>query len=97
MTVLRWTQTRPWGADWRETLPIAGKDGTLSRRFTGTPLEGQLFAKTGSLNASNALSGFITAKSGRTLTFSSFANDMPADKSVRDTVDAALNLIAAAN
>lgn len=93
---LRWTQTRPWGDAWRRTLPIAGKDGTLSRRFTGTPLEGRLFAKTGSLNASNALSGFITAKSGRTLTFSSFANDMPQDKSVRDTVDAALNLIAEA-
>ena len=59
-------------------------------------MEGRLFAKTGSLNASNALSGFITAKSGRTLTFASFANDMPADKSVRDTVDAALNLIAEA-
>ena len=96
VTFLRWTQTRPWGAAFRETLPIAGKDGTLSRRFTGTPLEGRLFAKTGSLNASNALSGFITAKSGRTLTFASFANDMPADKSVRDTVDAALNLIAEA-
>lgn len=96
VTFLRWTQTRPWGAAFRETLPIAGKDGTLSRRFTGTPLEARLFAKTGSLNASNALSGFITAKSGRTLTFASFANDMPADKSVRDTVDAALNLIAEA-
>jgi len=96
VTFLRWTQTRPWGAAFRETLPVAGKDGTLSRRFTGTPLEGRLFAKTGSLNASNALSGFITAKSGRTLTFASFANDMPQDKSVRDTVDAALNLIAEA-
>lgn len=94
VTFLRWTQTRPWGAAFRETLPIAGKDGTLSRRFTGTPLEGRLFAKTGGLNAASALSGFITAKSGRTLTFSSFANDMPADKSVRDTVDAALNLLA---
>ncbi len=96
VTFLRWTQTRPWGAAFRETLPIAGKDGTLSRRFIGTPLEGRLFAKTGSLNASNTLAGFISAKSGRTLTFASFANDMPQDKSVRDTVDAALILIAEA-
>ena len=72
-------------------------DGTLSGRFKGTPLAGRLFAKTGSLNASNALAGYMTAASGRTLTFAIYANDMPGDASARPAMDAALLAVAAAN
>ena len=94
---LRWTSAQPWGAAWRETLPIAGVDGTLANRFKGTTLEKRLFAKTGTLNATNALSGYMIAKSGRTLFFSAYANDVP--ESVRATrfMDAALEMIAEAN
>lgn len=95
--LLRWTQEQPWGAAFRETLPVAGVDGTLARRFIGTPLAGKLFAKTGSLNATNALSGFLIAASGRTLAFSAFANDVPGDASATGTLDAALLAVAAAN
>ena len=95
--LLRWTTAQPWGAAFRETLPIAGVDGTLARRFKGTPLEGKLFAKTGTLTVSNALSGFMTTASGQTLIFSAFANDMPSGTRATIAMDAALNLIAAAN
>jgi D-alanyl-D-alanine carboxypeptidase/D-alanyl-D-alanine-endopeptidase (penicillin-binding protein 4) len=94
---LRWTQTQPWGAAWRATLPVGGVDGTLARRFRGTALEGKVFAKTGTLNAANALSGFVTAASGRTLTLSILANDMPANVSATATIDKALLAVAAAN
>lgn len=95
--MLRWIAAQPWGAAWRATLPIAGQDGTLSKRFKGTALEGKLFAKTGSLNATNALSGYMVAKSGRTLTFSMIANDVPADAGATKYMDAALLLVAEAN
>lgn len=94
---LRWTQTQAWGPAWQATLPVAGIDGTLARRFRGTPLEGRLFAKTGTLNAANALSGFMVAASGRTLVFSAIANDMPGDASATAAVDKALLAVAAAN
>ena len=94
---LRWTQAQPWGAAWRQTLPVGGLDGTLRRRFAGTALDGKLWAKTGSLNAASGLAGFMTAASGQTLTFASYANDMPADGSATQAVDAALLAIAAAN
>ena len=94
---LRWTQSQPWGAAWRATLPVGGVDGTLARRFRGTALEGKVFAKTGTLNAANALSGFLVAASGRTLTFSALANDMPADVSATATIDKARLAVAAAN
>jgi D-alanyl-D-alanine carboxypeptidase/D-alanyl-D-alanine-endopeptidase (penicillin-binding protein 4) len=95
--LLRWAATQPWGAAWRATFPVAGVDGTLARRFRGTPLEGRLFAKTGTLNATNALSGYMIAHSGRTLVFSFYANDVPADASATRYMDAALALIAADN
>lgn len=97
VTFLRWTAAQPWGAAWRDTLPVGGVDGTLSKRFKGTPLEGRLFAKTGTLNASNALSGYMTGRSGRILTFSAFANDVPQDAGATKAMDKALELIAEAN
>ncbi len=97
VTLLRWAASQPWGAAWRATFPIAGVDGTLARRFRGTPLEGRLFAKTGSLNATSALSGYLVARSGRTLAFSFYANDVPDGASATQTMDAALILIAEQN
>jgi D-alanyl-D-alanine carboxypeptidase/D-alanyl-D-alanine-endopeptidase (penicillin-binding protein 4) len=94
---LRWIAAQPWGGAYRATLPIAGVEGTLTNRFRGTTLERRLFAKTGSLNATNALSGYLIAKSGRTLIFSAFANDVPEGGSATKSIDAALELIAEAN
>lgn len=95
--LLRWVATQPWGAQWRASLPIAGVDGTLASRFRGTGLERRLFAKTGGLNATSALSGYMIARSGRTLTFSFFANDVPGGGGTTATMDAALQLVADAN
>lgn len=96
--LLSWIARQPWGMAWRETLPIAGRDGTLQSRFKGTILEGKLFAKTGSLNASRALSGYLTTRSGKTLIFSALANDMPdgTDAQATAAVDRALIAIAEA-
>lgn len=94
--LLAWIARQSWGMAWRDTLPIAGRDGTLQNRFKGTLLEGQLFAKTGSLNASRALSGYLVTRSGRTLIFSVLANDMPdgTDSQATAAVDRMLVAIA---
>jgi D-alanyl-D-alanine carboxypeptidase/D-alanyl-D-alanine-endopeptidase (penicillin-binding protein 4) len=98
MTVLlRWIAAQPWGQAWRATLPVGGVDGTLAKRFKGTPLQGRLFAKTGTINATNALSGYMTAASGRTLIFSAYANDVPEDVVATKAMDEALALIASEN
>lgn len=96
--LLGWIARQPWGAAWRGTLPIAGRDGTLQNRFKGTLLEGKLFAKTGSLNAARALSGYLVTRSGKTLIFSALANDMPdgTDSQATAAVDGALVAIAEA-
>jgi D-alanyl-D-alanine carboxypeptidase/D-alanyl-D-alanine-endopeptidase (penicillin-binding protein 4) len=53
-------------------LPIAGRTGTLSTVFVGTPLAGKLAAKTGSLNGATGLVGVLSGP--RTLEFAFLAN-----------------------
>ncbi|MGB6831237.1 MAG: D-alanyl-D-alanine carboxypeptidase, partial [Terracidiphilus sp.] len=72
--LLAWASHQSWGAEWRDCFPIAGVDGTLENRFKNTPLKGKLWAKTGTLNEVNALSGYLTAASGRVLAFSILVN-----------------------
>jgi D-alanyl-D-alanine carboxypeptidase/D-alanyl-D-alanine-endopeptidase (penicillin-binding protein 4) len=95
--LLRWGARQPWGADWRASFPVAGVDGTLRRRFVGTPLQGNLWAKTGTLNATNALGGYFKAASGQELTFAFYANDVPDGQSAIPAMEAVLLLIAAQN
>ena len=95
---LHWADQQPWASQWRQDLPIGGVDGTLARRMRGTILQGRLTAKTGTLLATNALAGYVTAASGKELVFAIYASDRPSTApSVLPTMDAALALIAAQN
>ncbi len=46
----------------RDGLSVAGEKGTLATRFRGTPLQGKLVAKTGSLSGVTGLAGFMDVK-----------------------------------
>ena len=56
------------------TLPIAGKDGTISTRMRNTRAEANAVAKTGSISNVRALSGYVRTRDGETLVFSILAN-----------------------
>jgi len=64
----------PYAKAFRESLPIAGVDGTLRRRMVGSKAQGRVFAKTGSLRHVNALGGYVDSVSGRRLVFSIIVN-----------------------
>jgi serine-type D-Ala-D-Ala carboxypeptidase/endopeptidase (penicillin-binding protein 4) len=72
-----------------ESLPIAGRDGSLSNRMKGTAAEGNARAKTGSMSNVRGLSGFVTTADGEPLAFSILANNFetPAD-TINRTADA---------
>lgn len=52
-----------------QSLPIAGVDGTLSRRMQNTTAERNVRAKTGTLNGLSSLAGYATASNGHQLAF----------------------------
>ncbi len=79
----------------REALPIAGVDGTLRTRMRGTPAEGNVRAKTGSLSSVASLSGYVTTAAGEHLVFSMMLNNYPDAAAVRrDSIDAIAVLLA---
>jgi D-alanyl-D-alanine carboxypeptidase/D-alanyl-D-alanine-endopeptidase (penicillin-binding protein 4) len=61
------------------SLPVAGRNGTLARRFAGSPAAGKVRAKTGSLRGVSGLSGWTTTQDGRSIQFALLANDLPQD------------------
>lgn len=58
-----------------DALPIAGVDGTIRNRMKGTLAEGNLHAKTGTLDKARSLSGYVTTADGRLLLFSALCNN----------------------
>ena len=69
-------------------LPLAGRDGTLERRFIGTPASGRLRAKTGSLDGVAALTGTVQTEAGTVLSFAYIVNRLPHHDSGRRLQDA---------
>jgi D-alanyl-D-alanine carboxypeptidase/D-alanyl-D-alanine-endopeptidase (penicillin-binding protein 4) len=49
----------PIADELRSVLPVAARDGTLADEFVGTPADGELQAKTGTLSGVKALSGVM--------------------------------------
>ncbi|HUX45787.1 MAG TPA: D-alanyl-D-alanine carboxypeptidase/D-alanyl-D-alanine-endopeptidase [Terracidiphilus sp.] len=95
--LLAYASRQPWGRPWRDTFPIAGVDGTLVHRFRNSPLKGRLWAKTGTLNETSTLSGYLKTDSGKTLAFSILVNGhRPGDEAQSPAMERICEAIAAA-
>jgi len=73
--LLRFMRSHPHAAVFRDSLPVAGVDGTLRTRFRGTSAEGNLRAKTGSLSQVNTLAGYVQTAAGEGLVFALMLNN----------------------
>ncbi|MDF3127172.1 D-alanyl-D-alanine carboxypeptidase/D-alanyl-D-alanine-endopeptidase [Rheinheimera sp. 1928-s] len=74
------------------SMPLAGVDGTLKRRFTQPQTQGKARLKTGTLRNVVALAGFVTDQSGRTWVVASFINDPTAGRG-REVLDGLIEWI----
>jgi D-alanyl-D-alanine carboxypeptidase/D-alanyl-D-alanine-endopeptidase (penicillin-binding protein 4) len=85
--------TRPGGYDIEDMLAVAGRTGTLTDRFTTSPLAGKLRAKTGSLDDVTALVGVTDPAGAAKLRFAFVSNGAFSDaggKALQDRLVAAL-------
>lgn len=57
-----------------DTLPVGGVSGTLAGRYDANPGAGWVRAKTGTLDGTSALAGYVVTASGEVLTFVMLSN-----------------------
>jgi D-alanyl-D-alanine carboxypeptidase/D-alanyl-D-alanine-endopeptidase (penicillin-binding protein 4) len=76
----------------RDSLPVAGRDGTLSRRLASTG--GRIQAKTGTLSDNNSLSGYVETADGETFAFAIICNDETARGNSIGVIDSIAKLLA---
>lgn len=82
----------PNRSTYRTSLAVAGVSGTLKHRFQGSPVEGKLQGKTGTLRGVVALSGYLNPPNYPPLVFSMLVNqtDLPATQ-VQQAIDTLIN------
>ncbi len=96
--LLTYATTQPWFAQWKASLPVGGEDGSLAARFAKPPLKDHVFAKTGTLGESRALSGYLDCSSGKTVIFSIMVDThAPTTGADREAMDRIVAAIAATN
>ncbi|QPF71797.1 D-alanyl-D-alanine carboxypeptidase/D-alanyl-D-alanine-endopeptidase [Roseateles sp. DAIF2] len=76
------------------TLPVAGVDGTLSRRLKEGPAAGRARLKTGSLNSAVALAGYVPDAGGHTWVVAAMLNDPKASAKGRPVLDTLIDWLA---
>lgn len=92
--LLRYAAGQPWGASFRETLPVAGIDGSLADRFSNLDPRTHVYGKTGSLGGVKSLSGYATTVRGQRLAFSILSNNFSLpSKRILDTIDSVVEAI----
>jgi len=72
---------------WRDSLTIAGVDGTLKNRMKGTSVEGNLRGKTGTIDQVSALSGYLTTAGGEQLVLSIVVNGVSTGRERTSLID----------
>lgn len=66
---------KKWFPVFYESLPVAGKSGTLKNYFVSTSLEGNMHAKTGTMSGVRCLAGYFTTSSSVFYAFTLMIND----------------------
>jgi D-alanyl-D-alanine carboxypeptidase/D-alanyl-D-alanine-endopeptidase (penicillin-binding protein 4) len=73
--VLFYMMTSPYSYVFYNSLPLSGISGTLRRYTCGTPAEGMIRAKTGTVNGVKSFAGYVNTLSGKKLIFAIIVNN----------------------
>jgi D-alanyl-D-alanine carboxypeptidase/D-alanyl-D-alanine-endopeptidase (penicillin-binding protein 4) len=73
--LLKYMSTSKNYEDFKSTLPVAGKNGTISTLCKGGSGEGRIYAKSGTLNNTKSFAGYIDSKTGKKIAFAIIVNN----------------------
>jgi D-alanyl-D-alanine carboxypeptidase/D-alanyl-D-alanine-endopeptidase (penicillin-binding protein 4) len=91
--LLRYAIAQPWGKEFRDSLPVAGSDGSLADRFKDLNTAAHVYAKTGSLGGVKTLSGYAVTAKGQDLAFSILSNNFTlTGHRINDVIDTIVEL-----
>ncbi|WP_008313535.1 D-alanyl-D-alanine carboxypeptidase/D-alanyl-D-alanine-endopeptidase [Leptolyngbya sp. PCC 6406] len=94
VTVLQAMARSPYAAVYRDSLAVAGVNGTLGNRLRDTPAAGRLWGKSGALSRNFALAGYLDPPNHEPLAFAVIINniDQPGStaRQIIDTIVVAL-------
>lgn len=96
VALLRFMASHAEAGAWKESLPVAGVDGTLRHRFRSGPARGNVRAKTGSLRGVHALGGYVRTAGGEDWIFAVYANQAEEDAGARSRMDRFVEILAGA-
>ena len=71
----------------RDSLAVAGVDGTMQDRFRGLDLKGRVFAKSGYVANVRSLSGYLRTRDNQWYVFSILMNRAPENPNVKTLQD----------
>ena len=74
-SILQKISNQKWYSSFLNSLPVAGKSGSMTSLCKGTLAENNLQAKTGYINRARGYVGYVKTKSGKLLCFSLLANN----------------------
>lgn len=77
-----WSLEQPWGEELMALLAQMGRSGTLTNRGRGTPAEGRVWGKTGSMSGVRNITGVAYDKRGKPVRFAVMFNGLTVPKAV---------------
>jgi D-alanyl-D-alanine carboxypeptidase/D-alanyl-D-alanine-endopeptidase (penicillin-binding protein 4) len=86
VSLLDYIRTSRFAAQFLDTLPAVGEDGTMRQRLREQPVAGRSVAKTGTLRDTRAIAGIVVSKHGRSYIFCMIVNHPRASASL-GTID----------
>jgi len=72
--LMRLMHAKPTAQAFRESMPVAGADGTLSSRFSGSNAQARAWLKTGGLHDVRTLAGYLQRPDGRMFVYVGMLN-----------------------
>ncbi|YCM43484.1 D-alanyl-D-alanine carboxypeptidase/D-alanyl-D-alanine-endopeptidase [Verrucomicrobiaceae bacterium 227] len=80
--ILKKARSHATGEIFQDSLPVAGRSGTMAGFGNGTAAEGKVRAKSGGMTRVKTYAGYLTGKSGREYAFAVFTNNAVASPKV---------------